>query len=140
MDSVTKYVLIKAYYSIGIVERYYAPLRQAFEIITEELSCVSKQFVLQIAIKAVNNIAGPDGLVPTLLVFGTYPRMATTNTPFLTVTERGKAITKAMKQIAELYAKKQVTDALRQRNGPNISNTLDVLIGGNVLVYREDKG
>jgi hypothetical protein len=66
--------------------------------------------------------------------------MTTTDTPSLTVTERGKAITKAIKQITELYAKRQVTDALRQRNRPNISDILDVLIGRNVLVYREDKG
>jgi hypothetical protein len=56
------------------------------------------------------------------------------------VTERGKAITKAMKQIVKLYVKRQVTDVLRQRNGPNISNTLDVLISKDVLVYKEDKG
>jgi hypothetical protein len=92
------------------------------------------------AIKAVNDTAGPDGLVPTLLVFGTYPQMTTTDTPSFMVTERDKAITKAIKQIAELYAKRQVTDVLRQRNRPNISNTLDVPIGGDVLVYRKDKG
>jgi hypothetical protein len=92
------------------------------------------------AIKAVNNTVGPDGLVSTLLVFGTYSRMTTTDTPSLMVTERGKAITKAIKQIAELHAKRQVTDALRQQNGPNISDTLDVPIGGDVLVYKEDKG
>jgi hypothetical protein len=101
---------------------------------------VSKQFVLQIAIKAVNNTAGPDGLVPTLLMFSTYPRIATTDTPSLMVTKRDKAITKAIKQIAELYAKRQVTDALRQQNRPNISDTLNVLINENVLVYRKDKG
>jgi hypothetical protein len=28
------------------------------------------------AFKAINDTAGPDGLVPTLLVFGAYPRMA----------------------------------------------------------------
>jgi hypothetical protein len=122
------------------VKRYYTPLRQVFKIITKELPRAPKQFVLQIAIKAINNTAGPDGLVPTLLMFGTYPRITTTNTPSLTVTERGKAITKAMKQIAELHAKKQVTDVLRQRNRPNISDTLNVLIGKDVLVYREDKG
>jgi hypothetical protein len=92
------------------------------------------------AIKAVNDTVGPDGLVLTLLVFGIYPQIATTNTSFLTVIERGKVIIKAMKQIAELYAKRQVTDALKQQNRPNISDTLDVLISGNVLVYREDKG
>jgi uncharacterized protein YggE len=66
--------------------------------------------------------------------------MTTTNTLSLTVTEHSKTITKAMKQIAELHVKRQVTDALRQRNGPNISDTLDVLIGRDVLVYKEDKG
>jgi hypothetical protein len=92
------------------------------------------------AIKAVNDTAGPDGLVSTLLVFGTYPRMTTTNTLSLIVIEHSKTITKAMKQIAELHAKRQVTNALRQQNSPNISDTLDVPIGEDVLVYREDKG
>jgi hypothetical protein len=101
---------------------------------------VLKQFVLQIAIKAVNNTAGPDGLIPTLLVFSTYSRITITNTFSLMVTKRGKAIIKAIKQIAELYAKRQVTDVLRQRNGPNISDTLNVLIDRDVLVYKEDKG
>jgi hypothetical protein len=122
------------------VERYYTLLRQAFKIITEELSCAPKQFVLQIAIKAINDTAGPDGLILTLLVFSTYPQIITTNTSSLTVIERGKAIIKTIKQIAELYAKRQVTDVLRQRNGPNISDTLDVLISEDVLVYKEDKG
>jgi hypothetical protein len=66
--------------------------------------------------------------------------MTTTNTPSLTVTKHSKAITKAIKQIAELHVKRQVTDALKQQNGPNISDTLDVLISRDVLVYREDKG
>jgi hypothetical protein len=51
-----------------------------------------------------------------------------------------KAITKAMKQIAELHIKRQVTDALRQRNRPNISDTLNVLIGKDVLVYKKRQG
>jgi hypothetical protein len=140
IGNVIKYVLIKAHYLISIVERYYTPLRQAFEIITKELSYALKQFVLQIAIKAVNDIAGPDGLIPTLLVFSTYPQMTTTDTLSFIVIKRDKAITKAIKQIAELHAKKQVTDVLKQQNGLNINNTLDVLIGKDVLVYREDKG
>jgi hypothetical protein len=64
------------------------------------------------AIKTVNNTTGPDGLVLTLLVFSTYPQITTTDTPSLTVTEHSKAITKAIKQIAELHTKKQVTNAL----------------------------
>jgi hypothetical protein len=101
---------------------------------------VSKQFVLQIAIKAVNNTAGPNGLVLTLLVFSTYLQIIITNTSSFTVTKHNKAIIKAIKQIAELHAKRQVTDALKQQNRPNISNILNVLISKNVLVYRKDKG
>jgi hypothetical protein len=101
---------------------------------------VPKQFVLQIAIKAVNNTVGPNGLISTLLVFSTYLQIATTNTPSLIVTEHNKAIIKAIKQIAELHTKKQVTNALKQQNRPNISNTLNVLIDKNVLVYKKDKG
>jgi hypothetical protein len=31
------------------------------------------------AFKAINNLAGPKGLVPTLLVFRAYPRMVKSN-------------------------------------------------------------
>jgi len=77
MGSVTKCVLVEAHHLIGLVERYYTPLRRAFEIITEELPQLNKHFALQMATKAVNDTAGFDGHVPTLLVFGTYPRLAT---------------------------------------------------------------
>jgi hypothetical protein len=92
------------------------------------------------ATKAVNNTAGPDGLVLTLLVYGTYPRMTTSDNPSPTVTKRGRAIKKAIKQVVEMYIKRQVRDALKQRNGLRTSETLGVLIGGEVLVYREGKG
>jgi hypothetical protein len=32
------------------------------------------------AFKAINNTAGPDGLVPTLLAFRAYPRMTELDT------------------------------------------------------------
>jgi hypothetical protein len=140
IGSTTKCVPVEAHHSIGLVERYHAPLRRAFEIITEELPQLNKQFALQMATKAVNDTAGPDGLVPTLLVYGTYPRMTTSDNPSPTVTERGRAIEKAMKQVVEMYTKRQVRDALKQRNGLRTSKTLGVLIGGEVLVYREGKG
>jgi hypothetical protein len=33
------------------------------------------------AVKAVNNTAGPDGLVPTLLVYGAYSRISNLDPP-----------------------------------------------------------
>ena len=66
--------------------------------------------------------------------------MTTSDNPSPTVTERGRAIEKAIKQVVEIYVKRQVRDALKQRNGLRTSETLGVLIRGEVLVYREGKG
>ena len=49
------------------------PLYYIYEIISSELKGTSKELTLQIAIKAVNNFISPDGLIPILLVFSTYP-------------------------------------------------------------------
>ena len=68
-----KKVPIKAYNSIGKVEQYYIPLHYIYKIISSELKGASKELSLQMAIKAVNNFTSPDGLVPILLVFSTYP-------------------------------------------------------------------
>ena len=44
-----------------------------YEIISLELKGANKKLTLQMAVKAVNNSTGPDGLIPILLVFSTYP-------------------------------------------------------------------
>ncbi|KAI0992762.1 hypothetical protein K3495_g15423, partial [Podosphaera aphanis] len=106
-----KQVPVEAAQSVGVVERYHAPLRRAYKIITDELKSqnVSKNIRLQLAVKAVNDSAGYDGLVPTLLVFGTYPRLASTDIPSLSTAQRAKAIKLAMTEVAKLRAKRQVT-------------------------------
>ena len=67
-----KEMLIEAYNSIGLIERYYMPLRHAFNIIIKEMLQLDKETRLQIAIKAINDIAGLNGLILTLLVFGAF--------------------------------------------------------------------
>ena len=49
------------------------PLHYAYKIIFLELKGISKELTLQMAVKAVNNSASPDGLIPMLLVFSAYP-------------------------------------------------------------------
>jgi hypothetical protein len=68
-----KEVPVEAHNSIRKVEQYHAPLHRAYEIISQELNGASGELILQMAVKAVNNSADPDGLIPTLLVFGAYP-------------------------------------------------------------------
>ena len=54
------------------------------------------------AVKAVNNITGLDGLVPTLLVYRAYPRISNLDPPALSIIERAAAIQKAITKIVKL--------------------------------------
>jgi hypothetical protein len=69
----TKIVLVEAHWLIKKVERYYIVLCHAYQIIFKELPNLNKKMALQIAIKAINNIIGLNGLIPILLVFSTFP-------------------------------------------------------------------
>ena len=49
------------------------PLHCVYKIISLELKGASKELTLQMAIKAVNDSASLNRLIPILLVFGAYP-------------------------------------------------------------------
>ncbi|KAI1439012.1 hypothetical protein GGR50DRAFT_685073 [Xylaria sp. CBS 124048] len=134
-------VPVEAHWSIGKVERYHAPIRRAYEIFTEEVQG-SKASRLQMAVKAVNDTANPDGLVPTLLVFGAYPRINMDSPPTSSQLQRAQATQKAMSEIKKIKAKRNVQNALNTRNGPDTSDRLpeSLPLGSLVLVYREKKG
>jgi hypothetical protein len=51
------------------------------------------------AVKAINNSAGPDRIVPTLLVFGAYPRITEDSFLLSSVVQRAEAICKAIKKV-----------------------------------------
>ena len=57
------------------------------------------------AVKAVNNTTSPNGLVPTLLVYGAYLRISNLDPPTPSIMERVAAIQKAMAEIVKLQAK-----------------------------------
>jgi hypothetical protein len=99
-----KEVLVEAHNSVGQVKRYHAPLRRAYEIIQDELKDeqINKEMMLQMAVKAINDLAGPDSIVPTLLVFGAYPRLTEMDPPSPSVTKRAEAICVATKEVRRL--------------------------------------
>jgi hypothetical protein len=133
----TKSVPVEAHWSIGLVERAHPILRRAYQIITEECPSITKDIALQMAVKAINDTAGPNGLVPTLLVFGAYPRMTDLDPPTPSITERTVAIRKAMEEVTKIRTQIQVKEALGQRNGPDTSAIHDTPLNSDVLVWRE---
>jgi hypothetical protein len=74
-------VLVKAYNFISIVKRYHGLIRRAYQIIVFEIPELDKDIALQMAFKAINDSASPDGLVLTLLVFRAYSRMIESDAP-----------------------------------------------------------
>ncbi|KAF7565969.1 hypothetical protein PtrM4_054030 [Pyrenophora tritici-repentis] len=141
MGVTCKQVPTEAHWSIGKTERYHAPLRRAWDILHAELTdTMSDDAILQMALKAVNDTAGPDGLVPTLLVFGAYPRMTAESPPSPSMVKRSEAIQKATKALRKLTAERQVADALNTRNGPATADMLALPLQSEVLVWRESDG
>ena len=57
------------------------------------------------AVKAINNTASLDRLVPTLLVYRAYLRISKLDPPTLSVIDRAAVIRKAMAEIVKLRAK-----------------------------------
>jgi hypothetical protein len=54
------------------------------------------------AVKVINDLVGPDGIVPTLLVFGAYLRLTEIDPPSSLVTKRAEAICVATKEVRRL--------------------------------------
>jgi hypothetical protein len=79
-------VPVKAHNSISIVKRYHGLIQRAYQIIVSKIPKLDKNIALQMAFKAINNSAGPDSLVLTLLVFKAYPKIIKSDAPFFTVT------------------------------------------------------
>ena len=127
--------------SIGIVERYHAPLRKAYTKIRQDLlkkDC-SDQDCLKMAVYACNATMGPEGLCPMLLVFGALPRPART-TPSPTQLQRQTSIEEAKELVLQEQSKRRIAFALRHPGIPKDIETTndlkDLPAGSLVLVYR----
>jgi hypothetical protein len=137
MGTKVKAVPIEAHNNIGKIERYHGPLRRSFDFIMKEVLGIFKAIALQMALKCCNDSAGPNGLVPTLLVYGSYPRLSEYDPPSPSITERSAAIKKAMDEIAKERNKRQVADAIATRNGLDTSAVHNLQINSLVLVWRD---
>ena len=89
------------------------------------------------AFKAINNTAGLEGLVPTLLVFRAYPQIVKIDALLPLVIQRAAAIKKAIVEIWKLRAKRQIANALNMRNGPQTNAIYGLLPSSPILVQRE---
>ena len=86
------------------------------------------------AVKAINNTAGPNGLVPTLLVYRAYLRISRLDPPAPSIIDRAAIIRKVIAKIVKLWAKQTVNNALYYRNGPNTTLVYNLPLNSKVLI------
>ena len=90
-----------------------------------------------IAVKAINNTASLNRLVPTLLIYGAYLKISKLDPPTPSITERAAAIQKAIVEIVKLQAKQTVNNTLYHYNRPNITSVYNLPLNSEVLVWRK---
>lgn len=134
--------------SMSTVERQHATLRRAFDVLDRESPATYEELmhahlkeqhfdqILQAACKTVNGAIGPDGLVPTVLVYCSMPRVgASLGEATKTNRDRAQAQRKATIDITMLNARRQVRNAQATRNIPNVSKTRNLPIGSLAIVW-----
>ncbi|KAK6582999.1 hypothetical protein PZA11_004075 [Diplocarpon coronariae] len=87
------------------------------------------------AVKAVNNIAGPNRIIPTLLIFKAYLRLIELDLPNLLIKQRVVIIKKAIKEVRKIYTTCKVNNALSIRNDLRTTYIYDLRLKDLVLVY-----
>jgi hypothetical protein len=65
---------IESHNNLGTGEQIYSRIRMIFNKISADHPELPSNLRLSIAIKAINDTAGPEGIVPSLLAFGALPR------------------------------------------------------------------
>ena len=61
--------------SLGAGESYHAYLRRIYNKTQKSFPNIPDSVALALSVKAINDCTGPNGLCPTLLVFGTFPQL-----------------------------------------------------------------
>lgn len=126
---------VESHNSLGADEKYHDFLRLLFRKARCEHPALPKEDCLSVAVHAINNTAGPGGLVAMLLVFGIVPRLLLGFSDLPLQRSRMEAMHKARREIAKAVATARLRTALH-RNVPAAADR-DILIGTQVLCYKE---
>lgn len=117
-------------------ERYHSFLRRIFIKVKTVTSNLSAKQALPLSIKAINDTAGPNGLIPTHLVFGVMPQIPIKSHNLPHQVAKVKAMKEARDEAVILVARTR----LETETTSNVfaAANIDVKIGADVLVFKEN--
>lgn len=110
-----KYTGTESHNSLGAGETYHAMLRRVYNKVSLSFPQAPAQLRLCTAVKAINDTAGPDGLVPTLLLFGELPDLPGTGAKHTDTAERFQMMQAAREEYEDLVSRSRVQTALRSK-------------------------
>lgn len=112
-----KYSGVQHHNGIGVCKRYHGPLRTIFKKIRKECPDLLREIVLQSAVKAMNYTMGPEGLVPSLLVYGVVPQYepAGLNAELPNNRQRHEAIKVAREEFLRISNNLRIKRAIRAK-------------------------
>lgn len=88
-------------------------------------------------IKALNESIGPYKIVPTLLVYGAYPKMGKDSIPPSSVETRAKTIKRQIQVVKQILFQRMVKDALACRDSSNPHPNPNLKLQSEVAVWQE---
>ena len=127
-----------ASHALGIGERYHTPLRNTYRKLKVEFPQMNKHILLSISVKAGNDTLGPEGIVPSALVFGEFLTVSTilgTRVPRQTLTERAQVVQRARKIMAQELADSQMKRSIKHKKPSATDHVYDP--GEYALVLRD---
>ncbi len=130
----------EAHSSLGLGEHYHEPLRTTFRKLKAASPDADPAFLLGFSAKAMKDTVGPEGLVPSALVFGKYPSTRKSDDPLQewpTLASCAKLALIARQEMAQIMAKMRVSRGLRHAVPP--SADISFSPGYHVLVWRENQ-
>lgn len=128
--------------AMGIGERVHGPIRRIFEkLLADNPDFDDEDFLLAAATKSYNDMQGVDGLVPTLLVFGVYPKIPLPGSANHAVPNhvRLRVIKAAREEYQKIVDAQRLKDALVP-DRPTPTLPVGLSHGTKVLVYRQTTG
>ena len=129
---------VESHNSLGIGERYHKPLRDTYRKLKVDYPSMQRQLLLALSVKAMNDTLGPEGTVPSALVFGEFPSLRSVSEPIIprpTLAERAEAALRARRYMSQHLARAKVKRALHHKPPPATDHTYEP--GDEVLVWRE---
>lgn len=126
---------IEHHNALGSGERYHDPLRRIYKKIKLETPSMKSHISLRIAVKSIKDTLGPEGLVPSLLVFGCLPRFPSTTSNLPEQKQRIHTLYETKKEMASITSELRIQNALLKRVPRNSNLILEP--GDMVRVFRE---